>query len=356
MPKPKVTLHDLSYRLGLSIHTVSKALRGLPGMSEETRYAVNQMARQLGYRTKEQKRSLNVERIQLFPEVKHRFMLIIARTNSGSALNQMLLVGLQEKLSEFGHSIETVIAPETFDKDGAFEEWVDKHNIKYADGIFIPPLTAPGLESKLLSLAIPRIILNYAPPAVDADSVIWDVETAIYQSVRYFLEMGHTNVLFIGEKEARGHLLRWKTFVEAMRENGEDVHADDHVTDVISNKEQWMNIVTERLQRRKPTAILSALGSRLPWIYLACDANGLHIPDNCSLISLEHDKSDFVPQLSRPFLLIKETGVRGAERMLWRLANPHLPYEHTQLQGGFYRGETVKPLQRAGQGAFPKNR
>lgn len=345
MPKPKVTLHDLSNRLGLSIHTVSKALRGLPGMSDETRYAVNQMARQLGYRTKEQKRGLKVEKIQLFPDVKHRFMLIIMRTNGGSSLNQTLLAGLQEKLSEFGHSIETVIAPEAFDKDGQFEEWADKHNLKYADGIFIPPLTAPELESKLLALTMPRIILNYAPPAVNADSVIWDVETAIYQSVRYFQEMGHTNVLYIGEKEARGHYLRWKTFVDAMRETGKEICVDDHVTDIISNKDQWMENVTERLQRRKPTAILSALGSRLPWIYLACDANGLKIPEDISLISLEHVKSDFVPELTRPFLLIKETGIRGAERMLWRLANPHSPFEHTQLQGGFYKGETVKPLQ-----------
>jgi LacI family transcriptional regulator len=42
--------------------------------------------------------------------------------------------------------------------------------------------------------------------------------------------------------------------------------------------------------------------------------------------------------------MIRESGIRAAERMLWRMANPHLPYEHTLLQGGFYEGSTVKAI------------
>ncbi|RAV22564.1 LacI family DNA-binding transcriptional regulator [Paenibacillus contaminans] len=343
----KITLRDLSDRLGISIHTVSRALRGLPGMSEETRHTIHQMAKQLGYRTKDQKLGLAAENIPLFSDERRRFMLIITRANGSSDLNQLLLAGLQDKLSEFGHSIETVIAPETFDQSYRFEDWAEKYNLQYADGIFIPPLTGPELESKLLELPMPRIILNFPPPAAKADSIAWDVETSIHQAVRYFREMGHTNLLYIGARwNFRGLIFRWRAFTEAMRVEGIEVDPDDHVTDLVNDKEKWMEIVTERLQRRKPTAILNGLGSRLPWIYFACGKNGLQIPEDCSLISLEHSKSEFLPQLSRPLMLIKESGVRGAERMLWRLANPHLPYEHIRLQGGFYKGETVKPLRK----------
>lgn len=78
--------------------------------------------------------------------------------------------------------------------------------------------------------------------------------------------------------------------------------------------------------------------------YRACSLLGKRIPDDYSLISLQHEADEFFPQLSRPVLSIRETGIRGAERMLWRLANPSFPYEHTMLQGTFFDGETVKPL------------
>jgi len=44
-----VTLRDLADRLGLSVYTVSKALRGLPGMSEPTRRLVFATARAMNY-------------------------------------------------------------------------------------------------------------------------------------------------------------------------------------------------------------------------------------------------------------------------------------------------------------------
>ncbi|MBP1967604.1 hypothetical protein [Paenibacillus aceris] len=43
----------------------------------------------------------------------------------------------------------------------------------------------------------------------------------------------------------------------------------------------------------------------------------------------------------RPQLAIRESGYRAADRMLWRIANPHLPYEHVRLQGDFFMGSTL---------------
>lgn len=71
---------------------------------------------------------------------------------------------------------------------------------------------------------------------------------------------------------------------------------------------------------------------------------GKRIPHDYSLISLENTLNEWLPQLTRPLLPIREAGARAGERMLWRLANPHAPFEHTLLQGNFFEGETVRPL------------
>jgi len=345
MPRKKsVTLQSLASELGLSIHTVSKALRGMPGMSEETRHAVLLTARKLGYRTKDQEQSLAIEHIPLFPNRQRKFKLVFFGDMGYFRLNQILLEGLQEKLSEYGHTIDMLMIPATFEKGQTFDTWVDNNNLMYADGLFIPPMTGSIYEERLLKLPLPRILFNFPPPAAEVDSVIWDVGTAVRQSVRHLLANGHRNILYIGNiHRHRGFGLRWQSFVDTMREAGLEAAPDRHITDAYPEKEAWIAQVQSKLSSLRATAIMSGVHHNLAWIYHACSTLGKQIPDDYSLISMQHEEDGFLPQLSRPILVIRETGIRGAERMLWRLANPNLPYEHTMLQGTFFAGETVKP-------------
>lgn len=346
MPRKKsVTLQSLASRLGLSVHTVSKALRGMPGMSEKTRYEVLKAARECGYRTKEQEHSLTVEHIPLFPSRRRRFKLVFAGNTGHSRLNQLLMGGLQEKLSEYGHTIEMLMLPPSLEKNETFEAWADQHSLAFTDGIFIPPLIGPDYENRLLELPIPRILFNFPPPVCASDSVIWDVGTAIHQSVRYLLARGHRHILYMGDIYGqRGFGLRWQAFVDAMQAAGLEANPDEHITRQLREKEAWTAHVRERLVSLRATAILKAVNHDLAWIYHACGTLGKRIPEDCSLVSLEHEQNDFLPNLTRPLLKIRETGIRGAERMLWRLANPNEPYEHMMLQGTFFEGGTVAPL------------
>ncbi|MDF2652396.1 MAG: LacI family transcriptional regulator [Paenibacillus sp.] len=111
--KKKVTLQDLASKLNLSVHTVSKSLRGLPGMSEETRRAVVELARHSGYRTKEQERGLAAEHIPQFTTKPRTFCFIVIERMRYSVLHQLILKGLQEKMGEFGHSVKTLVVPDT---------------------------------------------------------------------------------------------------------------------------------------------------------------------------------------------------------------------------------------------------
>ncbi|MEF3313069.1 LacI family DNA-binding transcriptional regulator [Paenibacillus sp. GYB004] len=346
MPRRKsVTLQTLASELGLSIHTVSKALRGMPGMSEETRHEVLSAARRLGYRTKDQEHSLAVEHIPLFPNRKRRFKLMFTGNSVYSRLNQILLEGLQDKLAEYGHTIDMLMIPSSFDKGESFDNWADQNSLMYSDGIFIPPMTDPIKEELLLKLPLPRILFNFPPPAAEVDSVIWDVGTAVRLSVRHLIANGHRSILYIGNiHNQRGFRLRWQSFVDSMQEAGLDANPELHITKAISEKEAWVASVQDCLVSLRATAILNGVHNNLAWIYHACSTLGKRIPEDYSLISLQHERDEFLPQLSRPSLAIRETGVRGAERMLWRLANPNLPYEHIMLQGTFFEGDTVKPL------------
>ncbi len=341
--KKKVTLQDLASKLNLSVHTVSKSLRGLPGMSEETRRAVVELARYSGYRTKEQERGLAAEHIPQFTTKPRTFCFIVIERMRYSVLHQLILKGLQEKMGEFGHSVKTLVVPDTIDSR-TFGEWLEEHNVAYSDGVFIPPAIDERLERRLLALQVPRIMINFPPPSEKVDSVIWDVGTAINQSVRYLLSMNHRSILYIGDTVTyRGFGIRWQAFQGAMAEAGIDVDPEQHVIGKMTVKEKWAAEVIDKLKKTNPTAILGAVPFDLAWIYYACSVEGRRIPEDCSLIGLQDERNELLPNLTRPVLLVYETGIRAAERMLWRLANPLQPYESTLLQGPFFAGDTVLP-------------
>ncbi|GLX70983.1 LacI family DNA-binding transcriptional regulator [Paenibacillus glycanilyticus] len=344
MPNRKqITLRTLADHLGLTVHTVSKALRGLPGMSEQTRKEVIDLAMKLGYRTKNQEQGMAVEHIPIYSSKSRRFAFIVPNTGM-VYIHQSLYEGIQSRLAEFGHKLEMLFAPSDAVSDEAFNEWADKYSLLFTDGLFLTPMITAKTEEKLLSLPLPKVLLNYPPPAAQVDSVMWDVSSAVHQSVQYLLSRGHRRILYIGDIHLhRGFRLRWQAFREAMATAGLTVDEEHHLTDTGSPDTYTLKL-TRMLERIKPTAIIAGIDHDLSWVYYGCSLIGRKIPVDYSIVGLEHSPNIRISDLTRPILPIKEVGFRGADRMLWRLANPNLPFEHIRLQGGFYDGATVLPL------------
>jgi LacI family transcriptional regulator len=309
-------------------------------MSERTRMEVIELAVRLGYRTKGQEQSFAIEQIPVYTSKPRRFALLVPPAGP-SYIHQLLHEGLQSRLAEFGHKLELLFTPQSNGTDAAFGEWLDKYAVLYTDGLFLSPMIAEPMEERLLRLATPKVLLNYPPPAAQVDSVMWDVYAAVHQSVQYLLSNGHRQILYIGDIQLhRGFRLRWQAFQEAMATAGMPVEAEHHLTRTYS-KETYIRQLTEILKLERPSALLVGVDHDLAWVYYACNLLGHSIPGDYSIIGLEHSPSAAIPELTCPKLLIKEAGMRGADRMLWRISNPTLPYEHIRLQGGFYEGGTV---------------
>jgi LacI family transcriptional regulator len=244
-----------------------------------------------------------------------------------------------------GHSVAvSFISKGAYEQDG-FHSWVELENLMYSDGLFIPPAIPDSLEVQLLQLPLPKVMINYPPPLAAVDSVIWDVIGAIHQAVEHFVSMGHRRILYIGDiYKFRGFQLRWQAFEEAMKWHGSVMVPEEHLTSSYSHSELWMSELKEKLSQGHFTAILCAVDHDLAKIFYVVHSLQLSIPDDISLISLADMENPLFPQVTRPLLLVKEGGQRAAERLLWRIANPNLPYEHIRLQGGFYNGSTVKRI------------
>ncbi|REK71219.1 LacI family DNA-binding transcriptional regulator [Paenibacillus paeoniae] len=339
--KKMITLQTIADDLGLTIHTVSKALRGLPGMSETTRKTVIERARELGYRTKEQEAGMYAERIPWSNAKPRRFAMLII---GDSIFHRQQLEGVQFRLNELGHTLYPLLIPTSLSEGADFHEWLERNGLFYADGLFLTAAIPEWMESSLLKLQIPKVLVNYPPDLAEVDSVIWDVEYAVHRSMEELYRCGHSRILYVGSIEPlRGFRLRWKAFVAAAERLGLSGLADpgEHVTIEAEDRAVWMEKLREKLTSGQYTAVISAIPGMAEWVYVAAGFLNLGIPKHFSLVGMENEDNPYFPDMTRPYLLVREAGERAAELMLRRIANPLLPYEHVRLRGGFYQGNTL---------------
>lgn len=195
---------------------------------------------------------------------------------------------------------------------------------------------------------MPRILLHFPPPGAGVDSVIWNVYDAMQQATRHLIAMGHRRIMYIGDiRRSRGYRMRWQAFNTAIDEAGMSLPLDEfHIFELDGPQDKWTGRWQEKISRYAPTAFVCASQDALTCTYLACQITGHTIPGDFSLIGLEPEAvlPGILPDIARPTLPVTETGYRAVDRMLWRIANPALPYEQIMLQGGLHGGTTVRKV------------
>lgn len=325
------TLEDLSLELGISVQTISKALRGRPGMSEETRGRILRAAYVRGYLSTAQAREMARQGIAPYPSIRLRFIFV--QSHQSLNYNRLLTDGLEERFGQFDHQLERYVLDEDW-TDPQFQDWVQQHNILHADGLLIAPRIRSSLiENKLLSLPLAKTLINYPKPLSQVDSVVWDVQEAIYQAVNALYARGHRSILYVGDAHSqRGYVLRRQAFDEAMNDRGLPL--------MHTSAEAFL----DSYRRFRPTAVLCGIDEDCSRIYEALTGAGVSIPKDCSIAALLNEQPPGLPLLSRPQLLIKETGFEAADRMLWRIAHPHQPVMHSRITGSFMEGSTIAEI------------
>ncbi|WP_438446507.1 LacI family DNA-binding transcriptional regulator [Gorillibacterium sp. sgz5001074] len=339
--KKEITLKTIADELGLTVHTVSKALRGLPGMSESTRREVFRTARSLGYWSKALSDGLAAERIPMASGKPRRFALLIM---NDSRLFRLQSEGLERRLHELGHAAQNLLFPGWCRREEELLEWAERAGLLHMDGLFLGPAIPEWVETAFLKLSVPVVIINYPPVEAAVDSVIWDVQHAVHISVDALYKQGHRSILYAGDTvKFRGFRLRWEAFLNASARLGLSLNPGEHLTEGTEDRGRWMGRLKTRLASGRYTAVIGGVSGEAEWIFGAAAALGLSVPEELSVVGIEDWEVLHRPGLSRPVLLIDESGERAAELMLRRLANPLSPYEHVRLLGPFVPGETMGP-------------
>ena len=183
-----IRLKDIAQHVGLSIMTVSKALRDEPDVSAATKARIKLLAQQMGYVPDSSARGLRTRTTKLFG------LVISSMTNP---VYSRVVLAIEERAHALGYD---VLLAHTLNTPEREEACLRRLLARRVDGLFISPVYRMTAEAsiyqELLARDIPTVLLGHTAPFC---SQFVNVETddllASYAVTQHLLKLGTSALL-----------------------------------------------------------------------------------------------------------------------------------------------------------------
>ncbi|HTG67532.1 MAG TPA: LacI family DNA-binding transcriptional regulator [Flavobacterium sp.] len=205
------TLKEIANQLGISVTTVSKALKGYPDVSEKTRKAVVELANQLNYtpnsfavnlRTKESK-TIGL----IIPTIVHHFF-------------SNVIEGILEEAEKRDYMVIILQSNEKFELE---KKQINLLLNKRVDGILISLSNETGEFNHLnsvLSHNTPLVLFDKIAKIVDCSKVMINDRKAAYDAVCYLIKKGYKKIAhFRGSYLPQNSIDRFLGYKKALEDN-----------------------------------------------------------------------------------------------------------------------------------------
>jgi DNA-binding LacI/PurR family transcriptional regulator len=205
-------LKDIAERAGVSVMTVSKALRDEPDVSAATKARIKVLAQQMGYVPDSTAQGLRTRTTRLFG---------LAISSVTNPIYSRMVQAVEERAFELGYD---VLLAHTFNNVEREETCIRRFLSRRIDGLVISPVyrisTEARIYQELLAMHVPTIILGHtAPFCSQFPNVECDDLLASYAVTQHLLKLGHKRIAFLaGPVAAPWSQERLEGYRRALRE------------------------------------------------------------------------------------------------------------------------------------------
>jgi LacI family transcriptional regulator len=315
----KVTLLDISKKLGLSTAAVSKALRGLDGISPETRQAVIDTAKEMRYR--------DFADSPAAPSTKGGRVLFIVDSRVMTDPHTMASYFYLDKALK-DNGFQATMHAFSASSDHLEESIVQEKDIA---ALFLFGRVTIKKVEQLAELGKPIIMLDHELPYSDIDSVMVDHYEGAFLAVKHFVQNGHIRIGYIGDSRlSSGFLSRYRGFCDALDYWGLELRPEYMYDLRFTNSfgDIHFNSLPEKLNYSNlPTAFFCTNDPIAFVLNHALTSQGIRTPQDVSIIGFDNlDSCQWQsPPISSIDYLREEISLKAVNLMLWRMDNPDAP-------------------------------
>jgi len=271
-----ITLVDVAQQAGVSVMTVSRILRGHPGVRDTTRKRVLRAMEELHYIPRASK---NVEPHAAFehilallvPDLTNPFFTFIAR-------------GMEDVARKNGYRVILT----TSDEDLAKERDSLRMCLNYrVAGILMCPVGDRSVTalSEIIQRSVPVVLVDRGIPSVTADIVKGNVEESSYALVSHLIALGHRSIAVVtGPLDNETSRERIAGYQRACDEHGLPVDQEYiHITSML--RDGSAEFVDRLLALPKPpSAVFVANLFQYAKVYRRLLEKGKRVPDDLSVV------------------------------------------------------------------------
>ena len=319
------TLQDIADHLGISVATVSLAMRGQGRISEKTRLRVEEALLEFGYVYQRSGATLRTSKT-------HTVGVIL--NNVSDAFYSSLLASLEQALTATGRIAILCHANESITRQAAFMRKMSEYN---ADGMIISPAIGSTPEQfKSAPVEFPPIVfVSRTIPELGFDEVLSDDYESSRLAMDRLLGLGHRKIAFVGGLPSISCFhQRLGGYKEAL--DYASIEFDERlVRPSAPNRSEgfaaarWISGLVPRPTAAVAYNDLIALG-----LFFGLPREGLFPGKNFALIGHDYieESSLVTPPLSATVVSRKDMGKRAVAALDRRIQNPSARPQHIVLK------------------------
>lgn len=290
MPVRRPTVRDIAAAVGVSAAAVSYALNDRPGVSEQTRARIREVARELGWVPNWAARALVSQRSSLVGLILQRH----PETLAADPFFARLLAGMEQTLSREGVALVLRVVGQDDERD-AYQGMVNAGSA----GFVLTDLRVDDPRGEWLrELSSSAVALARPDQAAGLPAVELDDRPAVAASVRHLVDLGNERIAHVAGIPGMVHTAsRIEAFVTAMTDAG----LDPTLVEVGDFTAEGGAAATKRLfstGRPGPTAIVYANDLMAMAGMSALEQLGLSVPGDVSITGF--DDAPLAPHASPP--------------------------------------------------------
>ncbi|MET0263853.1 MAG: LacI family DNA-binding transcriptional regulator [Rariglobus sp.] len=348
MPSQKhVRIRDIAYRLGLSMMSVSVALRGMPGVSEETRKAVKACAKKLGYRPDPALSALSDYRRRVRPATAYAQLAFVTdypvKNDPFWDYTNDFLAGAQKRGLEYGYDVVPFWLREGGMTRKQASSVLFNRGIK---GLLIAPLPVEdGSLDDLNWKYFAAVAIGPSMTSPQLDHAVFDHHHATQVALRELRERGYRRIgfVFLLRRSVRMRNLPVDVYLgDQYRHDGEGAAGviPPLLPEAFSSAEFWRWFDTH-----KPDAIVIDAPHFLPKIL---SERGLSAPRDVGVVCFanrlnEHPAFSKVSSVAQDMEAIGAAAVDRLHTNLLRHAYGLPEHSHgSHIRGNWHEGETLR--------------
>ena len=275
--KAPMTMKDIAKEFGISVATVSRALKDSPRISEERRKAIQQYAREHNFYPNIIGAALRHNKVMpsrmigvIVPEFTHYYF-------------SSILTGIEEAAAKRGFSIMVALSGEKYEREVSICE--NFHRYKCCGIIVSQAKDTKNYDhyQKLIDAGIPLVFYDRICTGVNASRVVVDDYMGAYNAVSHLIETGCKRIVFYGSPmQLEISKNRFNGYKDALLKHG--LPFDESITRVCDNRADAEVITPEMLALdERPDAFFAVNDDTAIGILYTVKRAGLSVPGDISI-------------------------------------------------------------------------